>query len=95
MSGVDSGTWVLPGRVTLDTVAALFLERAGQAGAIQAFDLSRVQELDSAGVALLHWFRAQQRRLGLVPAPVRGDAAERYHALCQAHRVDDAAQYGA
>lgn len=92
MSDVDPGTWVLPARLTLDTVAALFLARAGQPGAIRTFDLSQVQDMDSAGVALLHWFRAQQRALGLVPAPVRGDAAARYQALCQAHRVDDAAQ---
>ena len=85
----------MPAHLTLDTVAALFLERARQPGAVRSFDLSQVQDMDSAGVALLHWFRAQQRTLGLVPAPVRGDAAERYHALCQAHRVDDAAQCGA
>lgn len=85
----------MPADLTLDTVAALFVERAGKPGAVRSFDLSQVQELDSAGVALLHWFRAQQRTLGLVPAPVRGDAAKRYNALCQAHRVDDAAPFGA
>ena len=95
MIDADPGSWVLPERLTLDTVATLFLERGGQPGAIRAFDLSQVQDMDSAGVALLHWFRAQQRTLGLVPAPVHGDAAERYQALCQAHRVDDAAPCGA
>lgn len=82
-----SATWLLPTRVTVDTVTALFHERSSRPAAIQSFDLSQVEELDSAGVALLHWFRARQRALGLVPAAIIGDASERYLALCQAHRL--------
>lgn len=91
MNDAGPGIWQLPERLTLDTVGALFQERSEQAGAIRGFDLSQVREIDSAGVALMHWFRAQQRELGLVPAPITGKAAERYQALCQAHRVKDTA----
>lgn len=90
MDTSDPGIWHLPERLTLDTVSALFRERGEQPGAIRGFDLSAVQEIDSAGVALLHWFHARQRELGLLPAPIQGDAAQRYAALCQAHRVDEA-----
>lgn len=86
-SSATSATWVLPTHVTVDTVTALFRERSARPAAIQSFDLSQVEELDSAGVALLHWFRARQRALGLVPAAIAGDASERYFALCQAHRL--------
>ncbi len=86
----EAGVWALPERVALDTVAALFRERAGQAASVRAFDLSRVRVLDSAGVALLHWMRLRQVALGLEPAPVRGDGG-RYLRLCQAHRLDDVA----
>lgn len=81
--------WVLPERLTLDTVAALFRECAAQPASIRAFDLSQVRQMDSAGVALLHWLRARQRELGLVSAPVRGDIGQRYQALCRAHRLED------
>lgn len=92
MSEAAQGVWVLPERLTLDTVAALFRQGAAQPGAIRAFDLSQVGEIDSAGVALLHWLRERQHAIGLSPAPVLGDAAARYAALCAAHRVADAAQ---
>ena len=91
MSDTSPGIWQLPERLTIDTVGMLFQERAEQPGAIRGFDLSQVQEIDSAGVALMHWFRAQQRALGLVPAPIIGSVAERYQALCQAHRIRDTA----
>lgn len=84
-----NGDWVLPEQVTLATVAALFRQCAEQPAAIRAFDLSHVQDIDSAGVALLHWVRARQSALGLVPAAVRGEGATRYRALCRAHRLDD------
>jgi ABC-type transporter Mla MlaB component len=90
MSALDgTGTWALPEQVTLPTVAALFRACAAQPAAIRAVDLSQVRQIDSAGVALLHWLRDRQRALGLVPAPVRGEGAARYRALCRAHRLDD------
>ena len=46
-----NGDWVLPEQVTLATVAALFRQCAEQPAAIRAFDLSHVQDIDSAGVA--------------------------------------------
>lgn len=91
MSDTDTRIWKMPERLTIDTVGALFKERAEQPGAIRGFDLSQVQEIDTAGVALMHWFRDQQRALGLVPAPIRGLPSERYRALCQAHRIKDTA----
>lgn len=90
MDEAEPGIWQLPERLTLDTVGALFRERGSQPGAIRGFDLSAVAQIDSAGVALLHWFRARQRELGLLPATIHGDAAQRYLALCQAHRIDEA-----
>lgn len=84
-----NGDWVLPEQVTLATVASLFRQCAEQPAAIRKFDLSRVRDIDSAGVALLHWVRARQSVLGLVPAPVQGEGALRYRALCRAHRLDD------
>lgn len=90
MTAVDAaGTWVLPEQVTLASVAALFREAAAQPAAIRAFDLSRVREIDSAGVALLHWLRGRQAALGVLPASVQGEGAARYRALCRAHRLDD------
>jgi ABC-type transporter Mla MlaB component len=83
------GRWSLPERVTLDTVAALYRARCEQPAAIRCFDLNQVQEIDSAGVAMLHWFRSRQRQLGLTPAPIEGAVAERYQALCRAHRVEE------
>ncbi len=84
-----NGDWVLPEQVTLATVGVLFRQCAAQPAAIRGFDLSRVREIDSAGVALLHWLRGRQSSLGLLPAPVRGEGAARYRALCRAHRLDD------
>lgn len=95
MTTTATGHWMLPEQVTLATVAALFRERAAQAAGIRVFDLSNVREMDSAGVALLHWLRARQRALGLVPALVQGAGAARYRALCRAHRLDDAGLEGA
>lgn len=91
MSERSQGIWQLPERLTLDTVGALFQARAAQPGAVRGFDLSQVREIDSAGVALMHWFRARQRELGLVPAPISGSVAQRYEALCEAHRIKDTA----
>ncbi len=91
-AGADApspGDWVLPERVTLATVGTLFRECVAQPAAIRGFDLSQVREMDSAGVALLHWLRGRQSALGLVPAPVRGEGVARYRALCRAHRLDD------
>lgn len=86
-----AAVWVLPERMTLDTVGALFCEYAAQPASVRAFDMTQVRELDSAGVALLHWLRARQAELGLVPAPVHGDTGGRYQALCRAHRLEDPA----
>ena len=88
---MSAAAWVLPERVTLDTVAGLFHECVAQPASIRAFDLSNVRELDSAGVALLHWLRARQAELGLVPAPLHGDDHGRYRALCRSHRLEDPA----
>ena len=57
-----NGDWVLPEQVTLATVAALFRQCAEQPAAIRAFDLSHVQDIDSAGVRS----RAIERRLRAV-----------------------------
>ena len=89
MDAAETGRWTLPHRVTLDTVATLYRARCEQPAAIRCFDLNQVQEIDSAGVAMLHWFRSRQRQLGLTPAPIEGAAAERYRALCAAHRVEE------
>lgn len=86
----DARAWRLPERLTLDTVGRLFAAHAAAPEAISAFDLSAVQQIDSAGVALIHWVRRRQIALGLAPAPVRGDPG-RYAELCRAHRLDDAA----
>lgn len=91
MSDIDPRIWTLPERLTIDTVGALFRARAEQPGAIRGFDLSQVREIDTAGVALMHWFRDQQQALGLVPATISGISSERYRALCQAHRIKDMA----
>ena len=91
-NGAVSGDWVLPERVTLATVGALFRQCAAQPAAIRGFDLSRVREIDSGGVALLHWLRGRQSALGLVPAPVHGEGAARYRALCRAHRLVDSGE---
>lgn len=94
-NGSTNGDWVLPEQVTLATVSALFGECAAQPAAIRGFDLSQVREMDSAGVALLHWLRGRQSALGVTPAPVRGDGASRYRALCRAHRLGDSGEGGA
>ncbi|MCX7557583.1 hypothetical protein OS187_12285 [Xanthomonadaceae bacterium JHOS43] len=76
----------------MTTVAALFRACSAQPATIRAIDLSQVREIDSAGVALLHWLRRRQDALGMLPAPVQGDVAWRYRALCRAHRLDDSGE---
>ncbi len=78
----------LPERLTLATVAALHRKHAPNAASIAAFDVSAVREWDSAGVALIQALRTEQRRRGIAPAPVTGDAG-RFAALCRAHRIAD------
>ncbi|HMN34650.1 MAG TPA: hypothetical protein PKE36_04465 [Chiayiivirga sp.] len=83
--------WPLPERLTLETVGGIHAQWLGKETAIGDLDLSGVNEIDSAGVALLHWLRGRQRALGRAPSQVREDAAGRYRALCRAHRLDDMA----
>lgn len=81
----------LPERLALDTVGALHARWLGKEADVGALDLGAVRQIDSAGVALLHWLRERQRSLGCVPSEIRADAAGRYRALCRAHRLDDMA----
>ncbi len=91
MTAVDPALARLPERLVLDTVGALHARWIGHEPQIGALDLRDVREIDSAGVALLHWLRERQRVLGAEPSPLRPDAGGRYLALCRAHRLDDMA----
>ncbi|MEB2316389.1 MAG: hypothetical protein OZ919_09980 [Xanthomonadaceae bacterium] len=91
MDANAAAPWPLPERLTLETVGGIHAQWLGKETAIGDLDLSGVNEIDSAGVALLHWLRGRQRTLGRAPSRVREDAAGRYRALCRAHRLDDMA----
>lgn len=81
------GVWRMPADVTLDSVPGLHALCAGRLSEIRCIDLSGVQRIDSAGVALLHWLQTRQAALGHAPARIEGDPG-RYGELCRAHRLD-------
>ena len=91
MNARSETPWRLPERLTLDAVGDIYARWLGEEAAIGDLDLAGVSQIDSAGVALLHWLRERQRRLGRAPSRVCEDAAGRYRALCRAHRLDDVA----
>lgn len=85
-SSLAEGVWRLPAEVSLDNVAGLYAFCAPRTGQIRCLDLSGVQRIDSAGVALLYWLQTCQAAHGQPPARVEGDPG-RYGELCCAHRL--------
>lgn len=72
----------------LDASAAATLARAWwpRLAQIDGVDLSGVNDIDSAGVALLRALQRARQARGLAPATLRA-VPERYRALCLAHRI--------
>lgn len=85
MSTADSGTLTLAGPLTVDRLAAVWREAMARGSALRHVDLERVEDIDSAGVALLQALHAEAARrqasLTLSGLPAR------YDALCRAHRI--------
>lgn len=76
----------LPPRLDADAAARLYRDWSARAAALSRLDFSAVQELDSAGVALVQALRdaarAGGREIELHAVPPR------YAQLCQAHRIE-------
>lgn len=77
----------LRGALTVEHLAPLWRAAQRRLGQLQRIDLADVEQIDSAGVALVEALRdAIQGHSGRVPS-ITGLPA-RYHALCRAHRIE-------
>lgn len=68
MIEVTAGRAVVSGPMTLATAKAMLDDGIAQLGAVGVFDLSAVEEVDSAGLAILFGWLREAQRLG---KPVR------------------------
>jgi phospholipid transport system transporter-binding protein len=84
MSSDTDGTLILSGQLTLDTVA----EQLGSiSGHPDAIDLSAVERIDTAGVALVAELVSRIERARGKRPEVRGNP-EGLDALCRAYRIE-------
>jgi len=87
VSTIENGVLNLRGVVTVEYLAPIWHEAQRRLGQVQRIDLAAVEQIDSAGVALVEALRdAIRNRSGKEPSLT--GLPPRYHALCRAHRIE-------
>jgi phospholipid transport system transporter-binding protein len=87
VSTIEDGVLSLRGMLTVQHLAPLWREAQRRLGQLQRIDLGAVEQIDSAGVALVEALRdAIRERSGREPGLT--GLPPRYHALCRAHRIE-------